>query len=84
MHRITIEFPPSDDIGYIHRVRNFAEDLFRQIELTGEGTVRDIDRATDLLEVRIRRSQQLGHGLDVIRRELDRHHLAADATVRRG
>ena len=84
MHRISIEFPQSADVGYIHRVRNFAEDLFRQIELTGEGTVRDINRATDRLEIHIRKSQQLGHGLEVIRRELDRHHLAADATVRRG
>lgn len=84
MHRISIDFPKTADTGYVGRVRNLAEDLYRQIELAGEGTVSDVDRATDRLEVSIHKSQHLGHGLEVIRRELDRHNLAADATVRRG
>ena len=82
MHRISINFP-SGDLGYVHRVRNFAEDLYRQIQLTGLGTVQDIDRATDLVLVEIHHSRDLGTVRGILKKEIQRHHYGPDAVVQR-
>ncbi len=83
MHRFSIRLPATGDIGYVGRVRNFAEDLYRHIEVAAIGTVRDIDRSTGLVTVEVYASRHLGTTRSAISKELRRHNLSADARVTR-
>ena len=81
--RITIRFPADRDDVYAHRVRNFAEDLYRQIQLTGMGTVADIDRAIDVVTVLVGTARHFGAVQGVIRKALQRHKFEHEAVVTR-
>jgi hypothetical protein len=79
--RFTITFPAEKDSNFTHRVRNFAEDIYREIETTGLGAVCDIDQARDAVWFELNDSHDVGHARKILRRELENHRLTIDATV---
>ena len=79
--RFTIAFPSGRDSAFAHRVLNFAEDIYRQIEKAGIGRMCDIDRSRDVVWFEVHNSHDLGLARKVLMRELADHHLTADATV---
>lgn len=79
--RFTIIFPSGRETGFTHRVRNFAEEIYRQIEKTGLGIVSDTDQVRDEVWFELSDSHEVGHARKILRLELDNHRLTSDATV---
>ena len=60
---ITITFPANHDDSLTHRIRNFGEDLWREIEEEGLGSVggiETVDRATDTVQISIHHTRKIG------------------------
>lgn len=83
MHRITIQFPLPQTPDLIHRVRNFAEDLYHKIEVAGMGTVPDIDGVTDQISIEIAQTRHIGVVATIVNKERHRHGFETDAVVTR-
>jgi hypothetical protein len=67
----------------VHRVHDFAEELQRQVERQGWGTVENPDTATDVVEVTVATPRALGDVAGAIKRALRRENLLAKAVVTR-
>lgn len=75
---ITITFPANSDGSLTHQVRNFGEDLWREIEQTKLGDVGGIeavDRATDTLRVHIYHTRKIGTVRKLVEKLLKAHFL---------
>ena len=66
---------------YIHRVRNCAEDLQREIVRKGYGSLGDIDSATDSITVTLTKRQQYATAQAVIEKTLVLHHFFDDTEI---
>jgi hypothetical protein len=65
----------------VHRIRNWAEDVARQLQTAQLGDVPDMDSATTHVTVRALKRSHLSKALAVIRLSLRRHNLSDYATV---
>jgi hypothetical protein len=84
VHGFSVTFtPPVLDGAYIHRVRNWAEELFREVHRRQWGAVEDIDRSTDTVWVLAASPKVTGDLAKEIHRSLRRGNLLQDATVRK-
>ncbi|MEL7257917.1 MAG: hypothetical protein AAFN80_08735 [Pseudomonadota bacterium] len=75
---ITILFPTNSDGALTHQVRNFGEDLWREIEQTGLGDVggiETVDRATDKLKVQIHHTRKISTVRMLVDKLLKAHFL---------
>jgi len=78
MRTIVIHFEPQDeDIAFVHRLRNFGEDVWGQARKAGWGTVSidEIDRATTQFSIRDVHAKKLRRLTTWIQREADLRHL---------
>lgn len=71
---------PNKPNGFVHRLQNFAEDLYLKIARPGLGSVRDIDSIIDCAEVEVNAKRFLGKVSEQIHKALVRHNFA-DAIV---
>ena len=71
-----------EDSG-VHRIRNWAEDLYRQANQNGWGTVENPDTAVDTVCVVASSSRALGNLVGAVKRSLRHHKLLEDAVVER-
>ena len=69
-----------DDSG-VHRIRNWAEDLHRQANQNGWGTVENPDGAVDTVCVVASSPHALGNLAGAVKRSLRHHRLLEDAVV---
>jgi hypothetical protein len=67
----------------VHRVRDFAEDLQREVERQAWGTVENPDTARDTVEVTAATFRALGNVAGAINRSLRRQRLLESAMVTR-
>jgi hypothetical protein len=58
---------PSIEVG--HRVRNFAEDVFRALRDEGLGTVPNMDTAQTEVRIEVAATRHLGRVRDAIKRQ---------------
>jgi hypothetical protein len=79
--RITITFPPDRPDDFYTRVWWFGEALHSPIVHDGRRTLCDVDRARDVLWFDLADSHELGKAKKIVRRELARFELTADAVV---
>jgi hypothetical protein len=77
---VTFTSVGSADSG-IHRIRNWAEDLYREVMQRVWGTVEPLDTATDRVWVTASSARVMGDLGLAVRRSLKKHHLFADAVV---
>lgn len=77
--RITFESQPEPAL--VHRVRNFAEDLSRLLNAQKQGSVPNMDSATNEVLVVVAASRDRGSVLRGIRSLLLQHNLAESAHV---
>jgi hypothetical protein len=76
-HSIEIVFPEKDHL-YVHKVRNFAEELSRSLEPQkgwGQLSMNDADQATTYLHVRNVHSRQVSRVLAFVEALLKKHYL---------
>jgi hypothetical protein len=69
-----------EDSG-VHRIRNWAEDLHRQAQQNGWGTVEKSDNAVDRVCVVASSPRDLGNLAGAVKRSLKHHKLLDDAVV---
>jgi hypothetical protein len=79
--RFTITFPPDRPNDFYFRVFWFGEALYRPIVHEGLGTLCDIDKARDVIWFDLANPHDLGEAKKILRRELARFQLTADAVV---
>lgn len=75
---ITIRFPTNTDGSLTHQIRNFGEDLWREIEETklGDlGGISTVDSATDTLTVRVFHTRKIGTVRKLVEKLLKEHFL---------
>ncbi|MEM6856045.1 MAG: hypothetical protein AAF911_14740 [Planctomycetota bacterium] len=72
-----------DASGIAHRFLNLAEDLYREIELTGLGQVPDIDTFTGTVRVIVTDKSLTSELRQIIKRQLHQHHFTDDVEVTR-
>ncbi|HMB47455.1 MAG TPA: hypothetical protein VKN63_04185 [Afifellaceae bacterium] len=80
--KITLIFPSNTDGRLTHRIRNFAEDLWREIEKSGLGDVgglETVDQAVDILTIQIKHARKTGYVRKRVRNLLKSHLLADSA-----
>ena len=83
--RLAIKFPrPASDLpGFIHRVRNFAEDLARDLDRARLGEVENMDEAELQVFVLIPASRLFGEAATAARAQAKRHNLIEGASFER-
>lgn len=67
----------------VHQIRNFAEDLDRQLQAQQLGRVENSDSAVGLIVVAVVSGRMFGKLLSVTRATLKRHNLLSDVTLHR-
>ena len=75
---ITITFPANHDDSLTHQIRNFGEDLWREIEkerLGSIGGIETVDRATDTLRISIHHTRKIGTVRKLVDKMLKTHFL---------
>jgi hypothetical protein len=77
--QIIIDFEP----GYIHRMRNFGETLYRTLQEHGWGSIslHEIDSATTRLRVGVFPRRSVHQIAQMIQKLLVKHHLASIASI---
>lgn len=81
---ITIRFPTNRDGALTHQVRNFGEDLWREIEqadLGSVGGIDTVDKATDTINVQIHNTRQISTIRKLVDKLLKAHFLANQSEV---
>lgn len=81
---IVIEFETDTDMSLIHQVRNFGEDLWRQIEvvkLGSAGGLEQVDQATNQLLVTVYHVRKIGTVRALVAKLLKAHNLDGRSTV---
>lgn len=83
--RLAISFPrPSTDLPeFVHRVRNFAEDLERELHRSGLGRVENMDQAEFQVFVSVSANRVFGAVMAAARAQAKRHNLTEGATFER-
>lgn len=68
---------------FVHRVRNFGEDLHSALKANGWAAMplEEVDRATTRLAVTVRAKSQLGVTTSLINKLPERHQLAGSARL---
>ena len=79
--KIDISGEPTSDI--VHRFRNFAEDIYRSLEDICCVSIEEIDSCTTSLTVRDIHRRDPGDVTQTIKREMNKHHFDASATLTR-
>jgi hypothetical protein len=79
--RFTITFPPDRPSEFYTRVWWFGEALYRPIVQEGIGQLCDIDNARAVIWFELADAHDLGKAKKILRRELARFQLTADAVV---
>ena len=70
-------------IDGISRIRNFAEDLYRDLHAAGLGDVPNEGTATDEVNVDVSATRHLSRVLKAITLQLRKHNLEGDTVVSR-
>jgi hypothetical protein len=78
-----IRFPSSPSTELVHRVQNWAEDVFLALRDESLGAVPNMDTATTEVRIEVAASRHLGRVLQILRLHLARHNLAESASVSR-
>lgn len=81
---IVIAFPADINGSLTHQVRNFGEDIWREIEQSGLGDVGGIDaidQATDVLRIHVFRIQKVGTVRKLVEKLLKAHILHTRSKV---
>ena len=83
VHLVPRQLEPNDSV---HRLRNFGEDVFRQLREDDWGTVGlyEIDRATTQFAIRDVKASKLRRLITWIAQEADRQHLPITTEVIKG
>ena len=76
-----IQFAASPGGPEMHRIRNFAEDLHRQLRAEEIGCVLNMDEARDEVLVEVVTARQLGSALRAIRAHLARSNFDDNISV---
>ena len=79
--RFTITFPPDRPYDFYTRVWWFGEALHSPVVQDGLGTLCDVDKARDVIWFDLADSHDLGKAKKVVRQQLARFQLTADAVV---
>jgi hypothetical protein len=85
-HKLTVRVRNVDDepSSFIHRLRNFAEELHLDLHRHGYGSVPNMDSAIDEVIVLVTSKRYFGNALTRARALLKHHHLDDDAIFERG
>jgi hypothetical protein len=78
---VSFQSLPGDSATVVDRVRNWAEDLWREVHDHGWGVVENPDTATDAVTVTVAGGRSLGAVAAAIRRSLRRHNLLGAALI---
>lgn len=83
--KLTVRFtsPVADNGSFVHRIRNFAEDVQRVIAHVGSGRVENMDTAQTLITIAVNSKRELGGVSALITEALKRHNLSEQAVVER-
>jgi hypothetical protein len=83
--RLTARFasPEAADDTFIHRVRNFAEDLQGSFERAGVAQVENMDAAVTSVCVIVESHRHLGSASTLVRATLKRYNLSEGALIQR-
>ncbi len=79
--RFTITFPPDRSSEFYTRVFCFGEALHSPIVHDGLGKLCDVDKAREIIWFDLTDSHNLGKAKKVVRQQLARFQLTADAVV---
>jgi hypothetical protein len=79
--RFTITFPSNQTQEFYDRVFWFGEALHSPIVHDGLGTLCDVDRAREVIWFELADPHQLGKAREIVRKQLARFDLTADAVV---
>jgi len=79
--RITITFPTDRSQDFYHRVFWFGEALYGPIMGEGLGTLCDVDKAREAIWLELADPHNLGKAKAIVRKQLARFDLTADAVV---
>ena len=72
--RITISFPPDRDDSFYFRVFCWADDtLYPAIEKLGYGTIHDLDRIRETVQIEIFRHRKVAEIVKLIKKTLPQH-----------
>lgn len=72
--RITIRFPSDRDNGFYFRVFCWADDtLYPAIEISGYGTIHDLDRVRDTVQIDVARHRKVREIMKLIKKTLPQH-----------
>jgi hypothetical protein len=80
---IKIELSDEPASVIVHRFRNFGEDVYRALREKCLIRIEEIDASTTSFTLRDIRRRDLGEVTQAIKRELQRHHFDASATLTR-
>ena len=80
-HTLIVAFPTLQGLQNVHRIRNFAEVMYRLYMHNQRGIVEDMDAITDEFRIFIPKARFLGQVLKTLNDELKKHHLFEDAIV---
>ena len=75
---ITIVFPTNSDGALTHQIRNFGEDLWREVEQTSLGDVGglvSVDKATNKLMIQIHKTRKISTVKKLVEKHLKAHFL---------
>jgi hypothetical protein len=80
---ILITFLAQPGASLAHRIRNFGEDLDRDVlqDRYASTTLEEIDKATSELRVQIRSAKSAGRTVSTIKKLLKQHLLVETATI---
>jgi hypothetical protein len=87
MKVISIAFPDNTDWALTHRIRNFGEDIAREIERQGLGDltgVDAVDQATDGLVITVKHVRMINRVRLIVERVIAQHRLTERAVVSAG
>ena len=79
--RVVIRFPSDKPYEYYTNVFHFAEALWHPIVNAGLGKLNDIDRGREVIWIELTANRHSGTVKQIIKKALQKHKLADDATI---
>ena len=75
-------FDRRPDTDWVHRFRNFGEDVWRELKEESDLTIGEIDSSISSFEVHGLKSRRVGRAKQVLGRLIDCHGFAGELEVR--
>jgi hypothetical protein len=82
--RIRVTFPTNIEGRLTHQIRNLGEDLYREIEVAGLGSIvglAQVDEATDVLMITVLHTRKIAQVRALVTKLVARHLLSNRAQI---